>query len=131
MDMTCACGAPRANGTKCRECYNAYMKDYMARTRKNDPRKAKAQYLRRTYNITIDQYDQMLADQNGQCAICGTNEPEWFDVDHDHACCDKKGSCGACVRGLLCNDCNTAIARLKDSPTRARAAASYLERTGR
>lgn len=124
----CNCGAPRTNGTKCKECYNQYMKDYMAQRRANT-NKGHDEYLRRTYNITHDQYETMLAEQNGQCAICGTTETgqsKWFQVDHDHACCDKKGSCGACVRGLLCLGCNSMLGHAKDDPDKLDSAALYV-----
>jgi len=77
----CACGAPRANGAKCKECYKTYMRDYMRKRRDNNPEQYKGYLLRTVYNITMDQYKAMLIEQNGQCGICGTTEPgqgDWF-----------------------------------------------------
>lgn len=85
------------------------------------------------YSLTLEQYDQMALDQKNLCAIClrpetkGKGKVLPLAVDHDHSCCIE-GSCGKCVRGLLCDNCNTGIARFKDSPETLRRAAEYLER---
>lgn len=70
---------------------------------------------------------QMLTDQGGTCAVCsvpfGDSSP---NVDHDHACCAGQGSCGECVRGLLCRGCNQGLGNFSDDPERLMAAAAYL-----
>ena len=70
------------------------------------------------YNLTVEQYDSLLASQLGVCAICMTSEPGGrgrFHVDHDHSCCPgTANSCGNCVRGLLCHKCNVMLAHAKD-----------------
>lgn len=75
------------------------------------------------YGMTAEQYDALMADQDGRCAICRSDE--WPGkgnrphVDHDH-------DSGA-VRGLLCGKCNVALGNMDDDPNRLRAAAAYLE----
>lgn len=85
--------------------------------------------LLRLFNITSAQYEEMAA--NG-CMICGSFDPgngnEHFCVDHDHNCCRGKQSCGKCVRGVLCIQCNKAIGLLKDSLEIVEATANYLRR---
>lgn len=80
--------------------------------------------------ITPTRFEEILALQGGVCAICGASEPggrgQWH-IDHDHACCPGKKSCGKCVRGLLCNRCNPGIGLLRDDPSVLRRAADYLE----
>lgn len=86
--------------------------------------------LLRSYGLTLEQYETMLAEQKGGCAICGgTNQSgRALAVDHDHNCCPAKQSCGKCVRALLCSPCNQAIGLMQDQPQRLRDAADYLER---
>jgi len=72
--------------------------------------------------LTLEEYDQLLASQNGVCAICGTPPKlggRRLDVDHDHK--TKK------VRGALCNRCNRGLPWFSDNPDRLRAAADYLD----
>jgi len=79
------------------------------------------QYL---YGLTPEQYDALLAEQDGKCAICRTDDwpGKGPHVDHEH----ETGK----VRGLLCGKCNVALGNMDDDPARLRAAADYLERTG-
>lgn len=56
-------------------------------------------YLKREYNLTKEQYDELLQLQGGVCAICSGPAT---DVDHDHDTNE--------VRGLLCHSCNRALA---------------------
>ena len=81
-------------------------------------------WIKKKYGITLDQYDEMLANQGGVCAICGTPPPEGtlLHIDHRHV---KP----VVVRGLLCKQCNVAIGFLRDEPANAIAAAAYLRKT--
>lgn len=64
------------------------------------------------YNLTVDEYNKLLESQGRGCAICGKTPEElgkYLVVDHDHSCCPPGKSCGKCVRGLLCTNCNTKL----------------------
>ena len=82
----------------------------------------RAHKYKNKYGITIEDYDRMLEDQGGRCAICRTNDPggsgSRFAVDHDH----KTGK----VRGLLCTNCNTGIGLLQDDVLILEQAIRYL-----
>jgi hypothetical protein len=75
----------------------------------------------RTYGLSVIDFQKMVAQQNGVCAIC--REPERggrsLSVDHNHIT--------GHIRALLCSGCNKAIGFLRESPLLARAAATYLE----
>lgn len=83
------------------------------------------------YNITFKQYQEILESQGHVCAICGKTEREngrRLAVDHDEKCCKGRSrSCGRCIRGLLCTDCNTSIGKFHDDPVILRKAADYIE----
>ena len=81
------------------------------------------------YRLSQDDYNVMLKAQGNACAICETQFIDGFPacVDHDHNCCPVGGSCGVCVRGLLCGPCNKGIGLLKDDPQLLRQAVLYLE----
>ena len=81
------------------------------------------------HNLTADLYQQQLEAQGGRCAICRTTDPgaPRFHIDHDHSCCPGEGSCGRCLRGLLCRACNMGIGMLKDDHEILAAAVLYLQ----
>lgn len=74
-------------------------------------------------------YSDLLARQQGLCLMCLQPPPDTrnMSVDHDHRCCPGEKSCGACVRGLLCLRCNTALGIIENEDIQ-RAAFAYLGR---
>ena len=81
--------------------------------------------LKKTYNLTPDEYDDMVSSQGGRCAICRTDDPQSartkpWNVDHDHDT-DK-------VRGLLCGPCNFGLGAFKDNVDVMAEAIRYVER---
>lgn len=76
----------------------------------------------RQYGITEEEYQRLLAEQGGVCAICRQEQREKRShplvVDHSH----EDGA----VRGLLCHPCNRAIGGLKDQPLLLSRATTYL-----
>jgi hypothetical protein len=78
------------------------------------------------YGMTHEQYEDMLMQQNGACAICGKPESRMIRgsvamlaIDHDH----ETGK----VRGLLCSWCNRRLGVFEDK-TFVASAVKYLKR---
>jgi hypothetical protein len=121
---------------RCQPCNVVYMKAYRKQRlltepdfeskayQKNRERKKKYQreytkrpgmrerlldsYMKRTYGITLSDYNKLFASQNGVCAIC--SEPpkkKKLLVDHCHH--------SRQVRGLLCDRCNAGIGMFKSN----------------
>lgn len=87
-------------------------------------------YSLRKYNLTKERWWEIFAAQGYAC-LCGATEVSsrgGWHVDHDHSCCSKGGSCGSCVRGILCGNCNLTLGNAKDSPATLTALADYLTR---
>ena len=91
----------------------------------HDPNRALNNKLKRLYNITLEDYDNMLEAQDYKCAICSSTDPGKqgrFVVDHNHETEE--------VRGLLCWSCNVGIGHMKDDPNVLLSAAQYLFTNG-
>jgi hypothetical protein len=77
--------------------------------------------MRSLYGITPERYAELVAAQNGACAICGgppRGKGDRLHVDHDHET--------GVVRGLCCSPCNVGIGQLGHDVGRLRAAIKYL-----
>ncbi len=77
-------------------------------------------HLRRKFGLTPQQYDEMLVDQGGGCAICGKRpRPDIsLHIDHDH----KTGR----IRSLLCFTCNNGLGQFREDIDLLFAAATYV-----
>lgn len=79
--------------------------------------------------LSDEQYQAMVTAQNGLCALCGGPPGQrQLHVDHDHACCPGRDSCGKCLRGLLCGRCNPLLGYAHDDIAILHAAITYLEK---
>lgn len=136
-----------ASKTYCRECdcvearrwaaanpekRAAYKRTAIVRAAAADPDYYRKLTLRK-FGLTLEAYDDLLLRQEARCAICRTAEPggrhgTWH-VDHDHTCCPHGKSCGGCIRGLLCQNCNIGLGHFLDDPARLMAAVQYLSTT--
>jgi hypothetical protein len=92
---------------------------------------ARNRTLKHLFNLTPEMVQKKLETQNNCCSICKQPFINTPTVDHDHACCsDSDGknrkTCGKCVRGMLCKQCNAGLGSFKDSPQILQNAISYL-----
>lgn len=94
-----------------------------------DDREYVLQKNTRMYNKTPEWYREQHHLQGGVCAICLRPESQntYLCIDHDHTCCPPGGSCGKCVRGLICSPCNRGLGNLGDSLESLQRAVKYLE----
>lgn len=80
-------------------------------------------FIKKTYDISWEDYEEMFDNQKGCCAICksrvSSSRTTRLFVDHCHDT--------LVVRGLLCSSCNHGLGLFKDSPTLLKAAINYLE----
>jgi hypothetical protein len=83
-----------------RDKAKALNKDWLVKKTKTDPLYRRNASLKKKYGITHDIYLEMLAAQNGGCAICNRKPAigKHLHVDHCHTT--------LAVRGLLCHQCN-------------------------
>jgi hypothetical protein len=73
----------------------------------------------RKYGLTNDQYNEMVATQNNQCAIC-QKQMELPNIDHNH----KTGK----NRELLCRHCNTLLGMCFENAEILQRAMAYLKK---
>ena len=108
----------------CKSCHSIYMTNYI----KNNPGKRSKQNPNRKFRrhgLTEEKYLELYEKHNGKCHAC--KEREGTNIDHDHSCCNKARSCGKCVRGLLCSQCNTALGLLNDDEEKIKNLIKYLK----
>jgi Autographiviridae endonuclease VII len=132
--FNCLSRAGDGHASRCRECTSKGVREWKDRRKAEGnpwsigPQLRRKHWLNRSHGITPAQFNQMLVEQGGGCALCC--EPESIahqsgtikelSVDHCHDT-DR-------IRGLLCSKCNQGLGLFKDDPTLLRRAADYIER---
>jgi hypothetical protein len=116
---------------RCKRCQNAA--SYESRRRNAPP--SDGYEARQTvriaarFGITQDDYDWLMATQDGVCAIC--RQPETRHLAADRApsrlAIDHQDDLG--IRGLLCYRCNIGLGHFRDNPELLDAAAAYLRKS--
>lgn len=105
-----------------RKRYLAGLKSNAGAWTKRHPIKSKRYrrdwFLRKSYGISLDDYNQMARKQRKRCAICRRIKP--LHVDHCHK--TKR------VRGLLCFGCNVTLGKVGDDPKILLRFVGYLKR---
>ncbi len=113
--------------SNCKECQAAAARIWLKNNKEQTAVTKRTFNLKKNYNMTPKEYDDMMESQSGVCGICGNAEsalhsngtPYRLSVDH----CHTTGE----VRGLLCHSCNRAIGLLKDNVDVLRKAIDYLK----
>lgn len=125
-------GHPDGLYNHCKDCYNArqralykagYLLEERAAYQAGYTDRLKVKRRARRYGIAPEEYERLMREQGGRCAICDgteTYEHHQLCVDHDHA--------SGLVRGLLCSRCNKALGGFNDDPLLLQAATRYLQR---
>jgi hypothetical protein len=120
-------GRPPVSHAECRDspAYAAARRDYARRYYHANRDRV------RSHGLLPSEKSAALKRIGWKCEVCAEPFVDIADakVDHDHACCPGKQSCGQCIRGFLCGPCNSALGHARDSPATLRALADYLERT--
>lgn len=78
------------------------------------------------YHLTKIDYLKILISQSFSCGLCN-RQGKKLVVDHDHECCSSNKSCGKCIRGLVCYDCNIFLGRIDTIPDIYQKALVYKE----
>jgi hypothetical protein len=98
-------------GKRCILCRREQQREWQEKNKDYFESLTRRQHLKSRYGITPEDYEEMLSEQKGKCAICNrhgqsSGNKRRLDIDH----CHKTGK----IRGLLCNRCNQSMGKVKD-----------------
>lgn len=102
-----------------------YRRQYRKKNKEKMTKSDRKAAYKKLYDMTYEEYEQMLDSQGGVCAICG-NPPRRVSRLTQHLFVDHNHETGK-VRGLLCNMCNLRLVIVEDK-TLLNAALTYLEK---
>ncbi len=96
------------------------MREYYLRNKPVEVLRRRENHLKKTYGLSLDDYDKLLAGQDGVCKIC--HRPKMVNNLHvDH--CHSTGR----IRGLLCVRCNYVLGLFHDEQILFERSIKYLK----
>lgn len=115
--------------SNCMSCLNKKSLEHHYKNRRDNGIARQSAYrytLRTAYGLSQEDFENLLAKQDGKCSICGTSLRNPFKdfsgakqaVDH----CHENGK----VRAILCGTCNSGLGHFKDNPEILEKAIKYL-----
>lgn len=107
---------------RCKECVALASKEFKEKNPFRNSEANHKSHLKKTYGLTIEQYNELKEKQNHSCFVCGRHESELerrLAVDHNHKTRE--------IRGLLCNYCNHRIVGKHTDGDLLRQIADYIE----
>lgn len=103
-----------------------YVKEWTLQNKERLTKYRQGYHLKKRHGITLEEYDTLLEEQKGVCAICGADDAghssKRFVVDHNHTTNN--------TRGLLCHKCNVMLGYSCDNTQTLLNAVKYLEKYG-
>src|SRR6478609_4135442 len=96
-------------------------KEYAKQYYKENKSAYRRHHLKRTYGMTLEQWDALFASQGSSCAICHTTDKPTNGWTTDH--CHETGK----VRGILCHHCNVMLGNAHDNTATLAAGIAYLK----
>ena len=129
---TCKASKPLDNYWKSQySCIPCTKEKQKNRWSSRTPKKRLEQHLKYKYGVTVSKLEEILKEQNNNCAICKSELPDLlvyenrqrgYAIDHNH----DSGE----FRGVLCLTCNTLLGMAKDNKDILLSAVDYLEVNG-
>src|SRR5258707_1011572 len=100
----------------CKDCVRQYNREHtsahrdLVRKRKREydrthPERKRRWYQLAVYGLPSGEFDRLVSEQAGKCAVCSEPFVRTPDIDHDHHT--------GLVRGLLCRSCNIGIGHVE------------------
>jgi hypothetical protein len=119
-----ATGKARGYAWICKRCKIVKRKEKQASMSQEDWASLNRSYwLKSQYNMSLEDYNKLLREQNHKCKICKIDETEVMKqtlyVDHNH----QTGE----IRGLLCHHCNAGLGHFRDTIALLDEAKAYLQ----
>ena len=111
----------------CKDCWKIRSAEVYRKNPEKEIRRRYVYRLVKTFNMTLEQKEELFNKQGRVCAICKSENvgrkikgiDQTWPVDHDH----KTGK----VRGILCSPCNLVLGLVNDSKDRLSAMIGYLK----